>query len=66
VGGRRKIRFYYLEIVVTAIRLVMLVKALRLKGWKVIDPLFVSGCGMTAAALNLFKALYEKKIVVKW
>lgn len=44
----------------------MLVKALKLRGWNMIDPLFVSVCGMIAASLNLFKALYEKKIVVRW
>jgi hypothetical protein len=44
----------------------MLIKSLKLKGWNLIDPLFVSVCGLLAAAINLFKALYEKKIIVKW
>jgi hypothetical protein len=43
----------------------MLIKSLQLPGHKHFDPVFVSMCGVISAGLGLFKAIFEKKIVVK-
>lgn len=39
----------------------MLVKSLRLVGHSILNPIFVSGCGIVQAFANVFKSMKGKK-----
>ncbi len=62
--GRRKNRFFYLELCLSFLRFFMLTKSLKLRGHENLDPVFVGVCGLCSAILGLLKALLEKKIVI--
>ena len=62
---RRRIRFYYLEVVISVLRMIMLTSSLRLKHHEKLDPIFVACCGLFSSTLNLIKTIFEKKIIVK-
>lgn len=54
---RRKKRFDYLKLVIDLQRFVMLYKSLHNPGWKSLDPIFVSLCGVGSATFTLLRTI---------
>lgn len=42
----------------------MLIKSLKLAGYKYFDPIFIAFCGIASSLLNLLKTITEKKIFI--
>lgn len=42
----------------------MLTQSLKLPGHQYFDPIMISVCGLVSSAMALFKAVFEKDIVV--
>jgi hypothetical protein len=62
--GRRKVRFFILELFLSFFRFLMLTKSLKLRWHSNLDPVFIGVCGLCSATLGFLKALFEKKIVI--
>lgn len=58
VEGRRKYRFYKMEIVISILRFIMLTSSLKLKGYQYLDPIFVGVCGLISSILNFLKTIF--------
>mmetsp|Transcript_31961 Transcript_31961/g.23630 ORF Transcript_31961/g.23630 Transcript_31961/m.23630 type:complete len:90 (+) Transcript_31961:658-927(+) len=58
---RRKIRFHKLEVLIYVMRMLMLVSSLKLVGHQVLNPIFVSLCGLAQAFIGVFKSMKGKK-----
>lgn len=59
---RRKKRFEILEIIISSMRIIPLTRSLKLPGYKWMNPVFVSFCGMLSAVLKLvFMVLNTKE-----
>lgn len=58
---RRKKRFEIFEIIISSMRIIPLTRSLKLPGYKWMNPVFVSFCGMFSAALKIFYMVLNKK-----
>lgn len=58
---RRKKRFEILEIIISSMRIIPLSRSLKIPGYKWMNPVFVSFCGMTSALLKIFFMVLNKK-----
>jgi len=58
---RRKIRFHQMETFIYSMRMIMLISSLKLIGYRYLDPIFVSICGLLQAVSVVFKAMKGKK-----
>lgn len=56
--GRRKVRFFILELCLSFLRFFMLTSSLKLRGHDKLDPIFVGVCGLCSATLGFLKALF--------
>ena len=61
---RRKVRFIQMELFLSLLRVAMLTQTLKLPGYEYFDPIVISLCGLISSAMALFKAIFEKDIVV--
>ena len=58
---RREIRFIKVEILIYSARMILLTSALKLVGHQILDPIFVSVCGLIQAFAVVFKSMKSKK-----
>ena len=57
---RGKKRFEMLEIIISSMRIVPLSKSLKLPGYKWLNPVFVSFCGMGSAILKILHLVFSR------
>ena len=58
---RRECRFYMIEFWIYLLRFVLLTSSLKLVGHSLMDPIFVSFCGLVMSICVVFKGLKGKK-----
>lgn len=58
---RREAIFNRVEAVIYIMRMIMLVSSLKLMGHSILNPIFVSGCGIIQAVATVFKGMKGKK-----
>jgi hypothetical protein len=58
---RRELRFIWVEILIYSMRLILLTSNLKLVGHHLLDPIFVSCCGLLQAVSVVFKSMKSKK-----
>ena len=58
---RREARYNMIEFAIYSLRMILLTSSLRLVGHSILDPVFVSLCGIGQAFCSVFKSMKGKK-----
>jgi len=58
---RREMRYIRIEILIYSLRMILLTSNLKLIGHTMLDPIFVSICGLIMAVIVIFKTIKSKK-----
>lgn len=65
IGLRREAIFHRIEANIFFLRMLMLIKSLKIVGHSLLNPIFVSLCGVAQASLSVYKGMKGKQDVFK-